>query len=180
MNSSGSASSNDPLADWELEIQKYLEFLIESDKEDDLIAVLRAHLYIEIEIFNLLVASNPKASLKQRDGFDAKLKKIEKARLLDTGEIAAFREINRLRNRFAHLPIKHDVDKDDLATLQGALPPKFTKAVAKYPAKNIYHEHGLETPSGQVRVILMVVFNWLCSRAAHERDVTRAMLKPRK
>ena len=141
-----------------------------------MIAVLRAHLYIEIELANLLLANNPKVSLKQGNGFDAKLRKVEKAGLLDAGEIATFREINRLRNRFAHLPIKHDVDNDDLATLQAALPPRFTKAVAKYPAKNIYREHGLDTPSSQVRVILMVMFNWLCSRAAHERDVSRPVL----
>ena len=175
MNPTSSASINDPLADWELEIQKYRNFLIESDRKDDLVAVLRAHLYLEIELSTLLLANDPKASLKQRDGFDAKLKKVEKAGLLDAGVIATFGEINHLRNRFAHLPIKRDVDEDDLSLLEAALPPKFSKAVATYPAKNIYREHDLKTPSAKVRIILIVLFNWLCSRAAHERDITRTI-----
>jgi hypothetical protein len=172
MNPTSSVSSNDPLADWELEIQKYLNFLVESDKKEDLIAVLRAHLYLEIGLSSLLLANNPKASLNQRDGFDAKLKQVEAGGLLDAGEIATFRAINNLRNRFAHLPIKHDVDADDIYRLEAALPLKFSNAVADYPAKNIYREHGLETPSGKVRIILIMLFNWLLSRAAHERDQT--------
>jgi hypothetical protein len=169
MTATTSVSNNDPYAEWELELVKYLDFLIESDKGEDLVAVLRAQLYLEVELANLLLVNNPKASLKPRDGFDAKLKKVEKAGLLDAGECATFREINRLRNRFAHLPLRHNVDENDLALLEAALPPTFTKAVASYPAKNIYAKHDLETPSAKIRIILIVVFNWLCSRAAAER-----------
>jgi len=168
---SSSVSSNDPYADWELELQKYLDFLVESDKTEDLVAVLRAQLYLEIELANLLAANDPKASLNRRAGSDAKLKKAEKAGLLDAGECATFREINHLRNRFAHLPIKHAVDENDLALLEATLPPKFTEAVAVYPAKNIFREHDLKTPSAKVRIILLVVFNWLCSRAAAKRPL---------
>jgi len=97
------------------------------------------------------------------------LKKVEKEGLLDSDETKALKSINCLRNAFAHIPIKHNVDEADVKQIKDALPPKLAKAV-EYPARKIYREHGLDTPSREVRIILMVLFNWLRSRSAHERD----------
>ncbi len=166
------------MEEWEVETRKYLGYLMDSDHEEDLVAVLRAHIYIEIELYNLLAARywGLDELLKQNTKYyHQKVAWTKPGNLLDEHYRSMFIEIGRLRNRFAHAPIKRNLDENDLTQLEASLPERIAEAVDAYSAKGIYKAHDLATPSAKVRIILIVVFNWLCSRGAHERDTTKPL-----
>jgi hypothetical protein len=172
-------NSNDKLEEWEVETIKYLDYLVDSDHEEDLVGVLRAHIYIELELYNLLAARYPGQDQWLQSKTKLYHQKVDltgTSELLDVDYRNMFTEIGRLRNRFAHPPVKRNLDEDDLAALKASLPKNIEDAANNYSAKAIYKAHDLTTPSAKVRIILIVVFNWLCSRAAHERDNTKPVL----
>jgi hypothetical protein len=163
---------------WETEIIRYLNFLEDADNNEDLVAILRGHLYIEIALTELLSA-NPQTIHKfdEKTDYQDKVGLTKRPSLLNKQERKMLKAIGLLRNRFAHLHtgsfglhVKTAIDSDDLAELEETLPGSIAKAAIDKTGEKFYQDRDPNLPSTTVRILLRVIFNWLSSRAAHEQE----------
>ena len=100
--------------------EKFLEALL---ADDDLIAVLRGHLYIETELNKLLEKIVPGCNemLNELD-FMQKAKVAKRMRLYGKPTMRSLQALGELRNDFAH-ELGRKITADDDAKIYGALHP---------------------------------------------------------
>ena len=91
--------------------------------------VITGHLYLDYILHRLLVVQGGRPSNQMQESFSRRLKKVEDRGWLRTDHIYTMREINRLRNRFAH-DIFYDLADWDPASI-----PYFARRTWRRPVR---------------------------------------------
>ncbi len=143
------------------------DFLQTVSHEEDLVAVLRGHLMVDVQLNDLLAQRLGGSDVLAFVAFQDKVTLTKRHELVPKDFRKLLLAVNDLRNSFAHPPIKKTLTDDDVAALYKAVPTDFRNVLFEY--------HGADArPGDKVRAILGFTFSWLHGQV----DATKTRPEP--
>lgn len=154
------------------EVELLVDFLQTVSHEEDLVAVLRGHLMVDVQLNELLSERVGGIEVLSFVSFQDKVTLTKRQQLVAREYRRLLLAVNDLRNSFAHLPIKKSLTGDDAAELYKAVPAEARDVITAY--------HGPDATAGQqVRAILGFAFSWLHGRVDEARSTSPPKLRLR-
>jgi hypothetical protein len=165
------AYSGEPVAVYEMLSDRERRFFDAIVSDEDLIAVLRGHLYVEADVTDLLVGLFPGSSELLDDlTYFQKVRRLKKSMELPPGVAATLEALGTLRNSFAH-NLDRVLREDDDQRFFSILGDDFKPSVQRLVDMNAFPQ-----PSGgMVRACIIVVHTGLAAlrlRPTREEEQT--------
>lgn len=127
--------------------------------DDDMIAVLRGHLYVEADVIDLLEGLFPGADTLIDDlTYEQKVRRLRKAMDLPPDLATLLKALGELRNSFAHTLDRALTEADDQRFFD-ALSSYFKPGVDDLIRKGAFPDR----PGGRVRAAILVLHTGLCA-----------------